>query len=33
MIEPVLGHPGIVLRHQFIVKDGVIKRMLPGKGG
>lgn len=26
----VLGHLFVVLRHQFVVKDGLIRRMLPG---
>lgn len=27
----VIAHLFIVLRHQFVVKDGLIKRMLPGR--
>ena len=33
LLAAIIGHIGVVLRHQFIVKDGLIKRMLPGKGG
>ena len=25
------GHIGLVLRHQFLLKDGLLKRMLPGR--
>ncbi len=32
LLAGILGHLGVVLRHQFIVKDGLIKRMLPGRG-
>ncbi|MBM7068470.1 cytochrome b [Actibacterium sp. 188UL27-1] len=32
LLAAILGHLVVVLRHQFIVKDGLIKRMLPRKG-
>lgn len=33
LLAAILGHVGLVLRHQFILKDGLIKRMLPRRGG
>lgn len=29
LLAAIIGHLSVVLRHQFIVKDGLIKRMLP----
>lgn len=29
LLAAIIGHLGVVLRHQFILKDGLIKRMLP----
>ena len=31
LLAAIIGHLSLVLRHQFILKDGLIKRMLPGK--
>lgn len=32
LLAGIVGHVFIVLRHQFVLKDGLLKRMLPGKG-
>ncbi|MFK7791647.1 MAG: cytochrome b [Devosiaceae bacterium] len=32
LLAAIAGHLFVVLRHQFIIKDGLIKRMLPGRG-
>jgi len=29
----VLGHVGLVLRHQLFFRDGLLRRMLPGRSG
>jgi cytochrome b561 len=29
LLLAILGHVGLVLRHQFMLKDGLLKRMLP----
>lgn len=31
LLAAIIGHVGLVLRHQFFVKDGLLKRMLPGR--
>lgn len=31
LLIAILGHLWVVLRHQFVVKDGLIRRMLPGR--
>jgi cytochrome b561 len=30
LLLALAGHVGVVLRHQLIVKDGLLLRMLPG---
>lgn len=32
LLAGIVGHLFVVLRHQFVMKDGLIKRMLPGRG-
>jgi cytochrome b561 len=32
LLAAIAGHLFVVLRHQFVIKDGLIKRMLPGDG-
>ena len=32
LMAAIIGHLVVVLRHQFFIKDGLIKRMLPGRG-
>lgn len=31
LLAAIVGHLFVVLRHQFVVRDGLIKRMLPGR--
>jgi cytochrome b561 len=31
LLAAMVGHIGLVLRHQFVLKDGLLKRMLPGR--
>ena len=31
LLAGIVGHLFVVFRHQFVVKDGLIKRMLPGR--
>jgi cytochrome b561 len=31
LLLAVAGHVGVVLRHQLILKDGLLLRMLPGR--
>ncbi|ABD54765.1 cytochrome B561 [Jannaschia sp. CCS1] len=32
LLAAMVGHIGLVLRHQVMMKDGLLKRMLPGRG-
>lgn len=31
LLAAIAGHAGLVLRHQFVLKDGLVSRMLPGR--
>lgn len=31
LLAAMVGHIGLVLRHQMVLKDGLLKRMLPGR--
>ncbi len=32
LMAAMVGHIGLVLRHQLVMRDGLLKRMLPGRG-